>query len=412
MLVNAFHSGSLTMSNAKFPMLRARTLPDTSRHFAVVGADRCKRPFSDRLFGTFQRIGPGLRYAERLPRRYVRLIGDTKRNSRRVPRNDIITVFLCGQASITLPTSMPFLIFIMSRAKRWCFTLNHPQDDEEQALVDAAERDDIEYLVFGRERGSSGTPHLQGYVIFTAAIRIRTVKSRLGSLRYHLEVSRGTPKEASDYCKKDGDYEEFGECPEVSQGKRSDLDGFFAWADEFCTENGCPPRFQDAAREHPKVIAKYPRILEIVNARWTPPPIVNGSPRDWQVGLNETLRGDADDRTIDFVVDPEGAKGKSWFCRWFLSQHEDCQFLSVGKRDDLTHVIDIQTKYFLFDIPRGQMEFLQYSVLEMMKNQLVFSPKYHSQVKRLIHTPHIVVFCNEEPDMSKLTEDRYRITYI
>lgn len=296
----------------------------------------------------------------------------------------------------------------MSRAKRWCFTLNNPTDDEDQAIGSAGDRDDVEYLVFGRETGESGTPHLQGYVIFTSAIRLSTVKSRLGSQRFHLEVSRGTPREASDYCKKDGDYEEFGDCPDVSQGRRTDLERFFDWCKEFCQDNGRPPSCAEACESHPCIICKYPRALDVAVARWKPPPLVSGELRDWQQSIVDRLDNPADDREVVFVVDPDGGKGKSWLVR-FLCDRDDVQFLSIGKRDDLAHAIQTMTRVFLVDVPRGQMEFLQYSVLEMLKNSLVFSPKYQSTMKRLHQTPHVVVFSNEEPDYSKMTEDRYTI---
>lgn len=299
----------------------------------------------------------------------------------------------------------------MSRAKRWCFTLNNPTDDEEQDVGGAGDRDDVEYLVYGRERGDSGTPHLQGFVIFTAAIRLSTVKSRLGSDRLHLEVSRGTPREASEYCKKDGDYEEFGDCPEISQGRRTDLERFFDWGTEFCRDNGRPPSRKEADCAHPVIMTKYPRALDVVVSRFDPPPLVQGTLRDWQSEAAESLDSPPDDRAVRFYVDPEGGKGKSWLVRYLLDRAQ-AQFLSIGRRDDIAHAIETQTELFLIDVPRGQMEYLQYSVLEMLKNSLVFSPKYQSSTKRLLKTPHVWVFCNEEPDFSKMTEDRYEIVNI
>lgn len=113
------------------------------------------------------------------------------------------------------------------QSKYWCFTLNNfSTDDEErikrqgQACQDS-ESSSITYLVFGIESGSSGTPHLQGYVEFRSRARLSSVKRLLGG-NPHLEVRRGTSIQASEYCKKDGSYQEFGVLSK-GRGERTDL---------------------------------------------------------------------------------------------------------------------------------------------------------------------------------------------
>ena len=56
------------------------------------------------------------------------------------------------------------------------------------------------------------------------------------------------------------------------------------------------------------------------------------------------------------------------------------------------------------------MEYFNYTVVEQLKDRVVFSPKYDSGTKVLTHNPHIVVFCNEMPDLTKMTFDRFAIT--
>jgi len=82
----------------------------------------------------------------------------------------------------------------------------------------------VTYCVFGREVGENGTRHLQGYLELSSRLRINQVKNLLGTQRVHLEMRRGTATQASEYCKKDGDFEEFGELSQNGQGHRSDLD--------------------------------------------------------------------------------------------------------------------------------------------------------------------------------------------
>lgn len=98
----------------------------------------------------------------------------------------------------------------MSRAKNWCFTLNNYVDADQDRLRTLAASEQVAFLVFGREVGESGTPHLQGYIEFRVRKRLRQVKDLVGQ-RAHLEIRRGTGPEAREYCLKDGDFEEFGE---------------------------------------------------------------------------------------------------------------------------------------------------------------------------------------------------------
>lgn len=109
----------------------------------------------------------------------------------------------------------------------WVFTINNYTEQDEQQLRLLGRTRDTEglaYLVYGRETGASGTPHLQGYLEFETPQRLAKLQ-RLVSPRGHYERRRGSPKQAADYAKKDNDFEEFGDCPVgPGQGKRTDLD--------------------------------------------------------------------------------------------------------------------------------------------------------------------------------------------
>lgn len=110
-------------------------------------------------------------------------------------------------------------------AKNWCFTLNNYTAQDVEALAqkgtESLESRSIFYLVFGREVGEGGTPHLQGFVAFTKRKTLAYVRNYT-LLKSHCEPAKGTPAQATTYCKKDGDYQEFGVCP-GGAGRRNDL---------------------------------------------------------------------------------------------------------------------------------------------------------------------------------------------
>lgn len=109
------------------------------------------------------------------------------------------------------------------QSKQWTFTINNYTDDEIRGL---REYGGFEYVVWGKEVGESGTPHLQGYCEFGSRKRLQTL-SRLSFFRrarMQAKYKSSTSKQASDYCKKDGDFEERGTLSTtLGQGKRNDL---------------------------------------------------------------------------------------------------------------------------------------------------------------------------------------------
>ena len=297
----------------------------------------------------------------------------------------------------------------MSRGVRWVFTLNNYTEDDVSRLGRLGgdlDRSGISYLVYGREVGESGTPHLQGFVILSSRRHLAGVRSLI-SERGHFEICRGTPQQASDYCKKGGDYVEFGNLP-TSRPKT----GITQYCDWLRTLTRFPTE-REIANAFPNLWIRYQSKLVDLAVHIVPKIVLeDGELRGWQSDLETTLSLEPDDRSILFFVDADGGTGKSWFCRYMLSKYDSVQVLSSGKRDDLAFCIDITKSVFLFNVPRGGMEYLQYTILEQLKDRVVFSPKYWSQTKILLKKSHVVVFCNEEPDLTKMSVDRYKITNI
>lgn len=108
-------------------------------------------------------------------------------------------------------------------ARRYVFTINNYTEEEESAIFTLPDVEpSVKGVGAGREVGESGTPHLQGVLFLNAPKRLGAVKAFPGMQRAHLEVMRGTVKQAEDYAKKDGQYTFVGERP-PGQGTRSDL---------------------------------------------------------------------------------------------------------------------------------------------------------------------------------------------
>lgn len=289
------------------------------------------------------------------------------------------------------------------RVKNWCFTLNNytPADVDRLSTPIPG----VEYLIFGKEVGASGTPHLQGTVCFQSRKRMSQVIAVLGQC--HCSVTRSL-LQSIEYCKKENDFTEWGTVPDVStrgnSGARTDLEAFKESVKAGVTD------MVKLREQHSSVCAQYPRFVkEYVDDHIEQVTVPVHPLREWQQELNAILLLPPDPRQIIFVVDRVGNQGKSWFARYFCDLHDNAQIIIPGKKADMAYVAREDVRVFFFDTPRSkQGEFIQYDFLEELKNGYFFSPKYESRIKK-IKTPHIVVCMNEYPDMEKLSQDRYKI---
>ena len=285
----------------------------------------------------------------------------------------------------------------MSKSRSYCFTTNNYTSTPPF-------HSSMKYMVVGKEVGESGTPHLQGYVVFNSPLLLSSVKKYFQE-GTHFETTLGSALQASTYCKKDGNFEEFGTHPH--QGKRSDISSL---QDAIMDGERNPKRL----RHQFPAACKYPHIVTqmLIDYRPTPtcPDILL---KPWQEEIYARVRvRNTGDRTITFIVDPAGGGGKSTFCQYIEScLGQTVQVMKPGKYADMAYELDDTIHILLMDTPRSRSDVLQYHFLEDVKDGRVSNSKYQSYQKRL-GPVHVVVMCNEAPDMSKLSEDRFNIVFI
>lgn len=104
-----------------------------------------------------------------------------------------------------------------TRSRKWVFTLNNYTADDLEQVHSLP----TTYWIYGKEVGETGTPHLQGCMFFKSARTLGQCSKLLP--RAFIETMAGTPAQAIEYCKKDGDWSECG-TPPLSQEAKGDLE--------------------------------------------------------------------------------------------------------------------------------------------------------------------------------------------
>lgn len=290
--------------------------------------------------------------------------------------------------------------------RNYCFTINNPQED---IPVEFPE-DVVRYAVYQAERGAEGTVHYQGYMELNKPVTVIGVK-KWGDMwnRAHLERRMGTREQARNYCMKEdtrvsGPYE-FGDFASGGKGTRSDLNEV-----RDAIMNGMTK--EEVLMEYVDVIAKYPRLVDTciqVSAKNRAQRIIDFEPRVWQESLIDRLSADPHPREIVWVYDGVGNTGKSYLSKYLVQEH-GAFYCNGGKAADICYSYAGE-RIAIFDFVRDAKDYVNYGVIEQIKNGMMFSCKYESNMK-VFNVPHVIVMANFMPDQAKMSIDRWNIIQI
>lgn len=292
------------------------------------------------------------------------------------------------------------------RGTRWAFTINNWTEDEQQQLRGLVGlQHGVRYIIWGRERGDNGTPHLQGYLELHDKKRLGGVKALPGMARSHLELARLAGTNNIEYCKKgkgEDEWEEYGE-------QRADNPGSTATA-VMWEHVWASARRGDFDSIPARIRLVHAAGIRAVweEAQWEAarPARFDLELRPWQADMARRLDDEPDDRTVVVVVDKTGGKGKTKLGAYLEGNRpDDVQVLRPGQHKDLAKLVRPRRLY-IFDCQRNTGDRIPWEFIESLKDGFVQSTKYEPVIRRM-KTPHVWVFTNQDPDYTALSADRF-----
>lgn len=250
-----------------------------------------------------------------------------------------------------------------TKYRGWCLTVNNysPSDVE----IYKHSLSNTQYVI-GKEIGTNGTRHLQICLKFTNPRTFNSIKKMFP--RAHIEPCRNWPASVI-YCKKDNDY----------------ITNIIEQLDT----------------------VQFLLTTEYTDVTWKP----------WQQQVLDICDSKPDSRSVNWFWEYDGNVGKSFLAKYIVLKYN--AIIADGKKDNVFNQIKVwleinKNKFpsvVLLDVPRYNLEYINYGTLEQIKNGMIYSGKYEGGTCLFPH-PHIIVFANEKPDTSKLSKDRWNIVHI
>ena len=185
------------------------------------------------------------------------------------------------------------------------------------------------------------------------------------------------------------------------QGTRSDL----STAVETLRARG----MRAVAQEHPESYVKFHRGFRALAQELEPLPEAPAfHPYAWQQRVLELLEEAPDDRTIIWVHDSKGGRGKSRLAEHLILAHAGMKL--EGRLCDMKYLWEKEYKIAIFDVSRAAADHSDhlYSMAEALKDGNFVSTKYETRFK-VFPRPHVIFFANRMPDEGKWSKDRVKI---
>lgn len=240
------------------------------------------------------------------------------------------------------------------RTRKWSFTLNNYTEEEMTQMTHFSGK-----LVFSKETGESGTPHLQGYIELKNARTLSGLKKELKINRIHLEPSYKNRQANVLYCVKEGNV------------IRNDFGKIYTGAD----------------------LPKRDQLYE------------------WQLNLLDIIENKRDDRTIYWFWEDIGNAGKSRFGKYLCFHYKNICLLTATKSADILTAVDEKYDTYILDFPRTLgPDFCPFTAIEQVKNGFITDSKLKKEARILMFDPPtVIIFSNYPPERKKLSQDRWQI---
>lgn len=239
------------------------------------------------------------------------------------------------------------------RARCWFLTINNYNEEDIKNLMR------YDKYMFQEEKGKNGTVHIQGIIYNKNPIEFNSVKEIFK--RAHIERTKSV-RDAVKYC-----------CKEESRCGKTWYKGFR------------PPR----------------QIKDIIKKKGA---------LKWQKDIIEIVKKEPDDRSIYWFWSKEGKRGKTSLAKHLVLEYD--AIVVGGRIQDACYLIqkrinedDRDVNVVVFDIGRSGRDPC-YETIEKVKDGLLFSAKYKSDML-CFPCPHVIILSNKEPDLSKLSKDRW-----
>lgn len=166
--------------------------------------------------------------------------------------------------------------------------------------------------------------------------------------------------------------------------------------------------YRDLVESHPGFTLQHSKKIKEFIAETAKPEEMCCVLREWQQQVADILRDTPNDRTVYWCWESTGGRGKSFLAEYLVrnaggillpSKSAEAKYLFTGQR------------IAIFDFSRSQEDAIPYGLIEEIKNAHFASTKYEP-VSKIYNKPHVICFANFEPDLSKLSIDRWNVINI